>query len=121
MHDAHPLELALAGVASSSRGEKQNARRVAWVEHRSTNYCTHAYHSNICSLTEEEPVVEPVLSLMDTASPKTEPETAAPTTSVPSSKMAAKLGSLLTKTTTWLPLPLLTLTITKSLRSKYTR
>jgi hypothetical protein len=34
MHDAHPSEL--AGAASSSRGEKQNAQRVAWVEHRST-------------------------------------------------------------------------------------
>jgi hypothetical protein len=33
MDDAHPSEL--AGAASS--GEKQNARRVAWVEHRSTN------------------------------------------------------------------------------------
>jgi hypothetical protein len=33
MDDAHPSEL--AGAASSS-GEKQNARRVAWVEHRST-------------------------------------------------------------------------------------
>jgi hypothetical protein len=30
MHDAHPSEL--AGAA----GEKKNARRVAWVEHRST-------------------------------------------------------------------------------------
>ena len=34
MHDAHPSEL--AGAAWSPRSEKKNARRVAWVEHRST-------------------------------------------------------------------------------------
>ena len=35
MDDAHPSELA---DEASSSGEKQNARRVAWVEHRSTTY-----------------------------------------------------------------------------------
>jgi hypothetical protein len=34
MQDAHPSELARA--AQLRRGEKQNARRVTWVEHRST-------------------------------------------------------------------------------------
>ena len=34
MDDVHSSEL--AGAASSSRGEKQDARRVAWVEHCST-------------------------------------------------------------------------------------
>jgi hypothetical protein len=32
LDDAHPSEL----VQAQLRGEKQNARRVAWVEHRST-------------------------------------------------------------------------------------
>jgi hypothetical protein len=35
MHDAHPSELASAASSSTStRGEKKNARRVAWVEHQ---------------------------------------------------------------------------------------
>jgi hypothetical protein len=37
MDDAHPSELAGAASRSRMRGEKQNARRVAWVDHRSTN------------------------------------------------------------------------------------
>ena len=45
MDDAHPSELAGASSSSlrffSPRGEKQNARCVAWVEHRSTMYKPH--------------------------------------------------------------------------------
>ena len=35
MHDAHLSEL--AGAATSSTKQRSNARRVAWVEHRSTS------------------------------------------------------------------------------------